>query len=80
LFKRFTQAFWAAMDVRAFYEAKTLEQQQRHLKYHDTAYNLEPNIKESRVDCATFRRSSGSRVPRALAVRGGSSPMPDSSP
>jgi [protein-PII] uridylyltransferase len=47
LFKRFTQAFWAAMDVRAFYEAKTLEQQQRHLKYHDTAYNLEPNIKES---------------------------------
>ena len=33
--------------MRAFFEAKTLEQQQRHLKYHDAAYNLEPNVKES---------------------------------
>jgi [protein-PII] uridylyltransferase len=27
--------------------AKALEQQQRHLQYHDAAYNLEPNVKES---------------------------------
>ncbi len=32
---------------RRFFEAKWREQQQRHHKYHDTAYKLEPNVKES---------------------------------
>lgn len=30
-----------------FFEAKLAEQQKRHAKFNDTAYNLEPNIKES---------------------------------
>src|SRR5438445_13902160 len=33
--------------MHGFYEAKALVQQQRHLRHQDTAYNLEPNLKES---------------------------------
>ena len=35
------------MDVAAFVRAKTLELRQRHTKYEDTPYSLEPNCKES---------------------------------
>lgn len=31
---------------RTFFEAKWAEQERRHHKYHHTAYNLEPNVKE----------------------------------
>src|SRR6201996_5496615 len=31
--------------VKEFFEAKVREQAERHLKAHDTAYNLEPNVK-----------------------------------
>ena len=47
LYKRFTKAFDAAMDPQAFFTAKSLEMRQRHTKFEDTPYALEPNCKES---------------------------------
>ncbi len=37
----------ALLDARAFLRGKTLEMHQRHTKYDDTPYALEPNCKES---------------------------------
>jgi len=37
----------SALDEREFFQAKVLEMRQRHAKYQDTPYALEPNIKES---------------------------------
>lgn len=37
----------ATLDSRAFLDAKIREQEQRHARFNDTAYNLEPNVKES---------------------------------
>ncbi len=36
-----------AMDAKAFFTAKTLELRQRHSKFENTPYALEPNCKES---------------------------------
>jgi len=47
VFNDFRHAFDAAMDSKAFLTAKTLEMRQRHQKYEDTPYSLEPNCKES---------------------------------
>lgn len=43
----FKRQFFAAIDPQAFFIAKTLELHQRHSKYDNTPYSLEPNCKES---------------------------------
>ncbi|OYT84884.1 MAG: [protein-PII] uridylyltransferase [Burkholderiales bacterium PBB6] len=47
LFNTFRHANTEAMDAPAFLQAKMLELRQRHVKYEDTPYSLEPNCKES---------------------------------
>lgn len=47
LYKQLEQRLADAMDAKAFLRAKTLEMRQRHTKFDDTPYSLEPNCKES---------------------------------
>ena len=47
LYAQFQQRFAAGMDPRAFFVAKSLELRQRHNKFENTPYSLEPNCKES---------------------------------
>ncbi|MBS0366566.1 MAG: [protein-PII] uridylyltransferase [Proteobacteria bacterium] len=63
--------------VAAFFQAKLREQEARHLKENDTAYNLEPNVKAGPGglrDIQTIgwvaRRYCGAASPEELAARG----------
>lgn len=47
LFQFLRDRHTAAINPQAFFQAKTLEMRQRHVKYEDTPYSLEPNCKES---------------------------------
>jgi [protein-PII] uridylyltransferase len=47
LFAQFQQQYREQMNPQAFLVAKTLEMRQRHTKYENTPYALEPNCKES---------------------------------
>jgi len=47
LFRALRNQYNAAMNPQAFFQAKILELRQRHVRYEDTPYSLEPNCKES---------------------------------
>lgn len=47
LFKNLQSTLNARLDLQAFYQAKQQEQTQRHTRFIDTDFNLEPNLKES---------------------------------
>jgi [protein-PII] uridylyltransferase len=47
LYRKFHLRFEETLDPTAFYVAKTLEMRQRHNKFENTPYSLEPNCKES---------------------------------
>src|SRR5437870_5434527 len=47
LFARFDRARKDCLDAQEFFKAKRLEQEQRHTKFQDSPYSLEPNLKEA---------------------------------
>jgi [protein-PII] uridylyltransferase len=47
LFNRLQRAIGAAVDRTVYFRAKVLEQRQRYIKYNESPYSLEPNVKES---------------------------------
>ncbi|MFM2059603.1 MAG: hypothetical protein RLY71_3988, partial [Pseudomonadota bacterium] len=47
LFSQFQRWTRDVLDPAAFFRAKAFEMRQRHAKYEDTPYSLEPNCKES---------------------------------
>lgn len=46
-FKSLTEKLKLALDIKTFFRKKTLELRQRHAKFQETPYSLEPNCKES---------------------------------
>jgi len=46
-FAALERAARSGFDAQRFFKAKRLEQEQRHEKFQDTPYSLEPNLKES---------------------------------
>jgi [protein-PII] uridylyltransferase len=47
LYREFKQAYREQLQPQAFFTAKVLEAQQRHTRFENTPYSLEPNCKES---------------------------------
>ena len=47
VFKKFDETIKKLLSIKKFYKEKNEEQLTRHKKYNESAYQLEPNIKES---------------------------------
>jgi [protein-PII] uridylyltransferase len=47
LFAHFESARGECIDPQVFFKAKRFEQEQRHTKFQDSPYSLEPNLKEA---------------------------------
>jgi [protein-PII] uridylyltransferase len=47
LYRTFETHYQGHLDATDFFQSKLLEMRQRHAKYQDTPYSLEPNCKES---------------------------------
>ena len=47
LFSNFQKRLRGHLDPLVFFEAKRLEQQERHIRFNETPYSVEPNCKES---------------------------------
>ena len=47
LFDAFGQRFWARFEAQHFFAGKLTEQRARHARFDDSAYKLEPNLKDS---------------------------------
>ena len=46
-FNKLEKSLENSLDIKTFFRKKTLEMRQRHAKYQETPYSLEPNCKES---------------------------------
>ena len=47
LFTEVCRQLRAGLDAQSFFDAKRMEQEERHRRYQDSPYNLEPNCKEA---------------------------------
>lgn len=80
VFQELCEQLMEDLVPQAFFEAKRLEQDERHRRYQDSPYSLEPNCKEAPGDYAICRRSCGLPAPQAMEIPGKIWPCTASSP
>jgi len=70
LFTEVCRQLRAGLDAQSFFDAKRMEQEERHRRYQDSPYNLEPTPRKLPAACAICRPSSGSPALPASATPG----------